>query len=77
MADATLRFLTDAAFQRETRHKAYRYARPMFWSNVGQRYLNLFARVASINAGMERLYRKAFPLPGDGLEFAELAKEGL
>ena len=77
MADATLRFLTDAAFQRETRHKAYRYAMPMFWPNVGQRYLNLFAQVASVNAGMERLYRKAFPLPGGELQFAELAKEGV
>ena len=77
MADATLRFLTDAAFQRETRHKAYRYAMPMFWSNVGQRYLNLFTQTASINAGMERLYRKAFPIPGDRLQFVELAKEGV
>ena len=39
MADAVLRFLTDAAFQRQTRHKAYRYARPMFWPNVGQAVL--------------------------------------
>ena len=77
MADATLRFLTDAAFQRETRHKAYRYAMPMFWSNVGRRYLNLFTQTASIHAGMERLYRKAFPLPGSRFQSAELAKECL
>jgi glycosyltransferase involved in cell wall biosynthesis len=77
MADATLRFLTDTAFQGETRHNAYRYAKPMFWSNVGQRYLNLFTQVASINAGMKRLYRKAFPTPNDGLEFSELLREGV
>ena len=44
MADATLRFLSDAAFQRETRHKAYRYAKAMFWPRVGKRYLDLFAQ---------------------------------
>ena len=30
MADATLRFLTDTAFQVETRRRAFRYAKPMF-----------------------------------------------
>ena len=35
MADATLRFLDGSAFQMETRRKAYPYARPMFWPNVG------------------------------------------
>jgi len=47
MADATLRFLTDPVFQMETRRKAYRYAKPMFWPNVGLRYLEFFARVVS------------------------------
>ena len=41
MADATLRFLSDATFQRETRRRAYQYAKPMFWPNVGQRVLGL------------------------------------
>ena len=46
MADATLRFLTDPAFQMETRRRAYRYAKPMFWSNVGRMYLGMLpARV--------------------------------
>ena len=71
MADATLRFLTDAAFQMRDAAEAYRYARPMFWPNVGQRYLDLFTQVASINEGMERLYRRAFPMPGDELQSAE------
>jgi len=47
MADATLRFLTDPVFQMETRRKAYRYAKPMFWPNVGLRYLEFFTRVVS------------------------------
>jgi glycosyltransferase involved in cell wall biosynthesis len=47
MADATLRFLTDTAFQRETRRRAFQYAKPMFWPNVGRRYLDFFARAAS------------------------------
>ena len=49
MADATLRFLTDTTFQRETRRKAYRYAKPMFWPNVGQRYLEFFTHVVSVS----------------------------
>ena len=47
MADATLRFLTDPAFQMETRRKAYRYAKPMFWPNVGRKYLEFFNQVVS------------------------------
>jgi polysaccharide biosynthesis protein PslF len=45
LADATLRFLNDAAFQAETKLLAYEYARPMFWPNVGQRYLEVFGQV--------------------------------
>ena len=77
MANAALRLLTDDAFRIETRRKAYRYAEPMFWPSVGQRYLELFGRSASVNAGMERLYRRAFPLPGGELMTAELAGKGL
>ena len=49
MADATLRFLGDAAFQVETRRRAYQYAKPMFWPNVGRQYLEFFDQVASEN----------------------------
>ncbi|MBN1912262.1 MAG: glycosyltransferase family 4 protein [Pirellulales bacterium] len=47
MAEATLRFLTDTAFQIETRRRAYQYAKPMFWPNVGREYLEFFTHVAS------------------------------
>ncbi len=48
LADSTLRFLTDTAFLTETRRKAYEYAKPMFWPNVGRRYLEFFTRVVPI-----------------------------
>ncbi|NQV28203.1 MAG: glycosyltransferase [Rhodopirellula sp.] len=49
MADATLRLLTDSSLASETRLKAYEYARPMFWSNVGQLYLDAFAEAVDAN----------------------------
>jgi len=52
LAEATLRFLTDTVFQAETRRRAYAYARPMFWPNVGRQYLKLFSQMAS--AGQKR-----------------------
>jgi len=60
MADAALRFLNDTAFQLATRRKAYRYAQPMFWSNVGRRYLDLFGRTVSSQAEEPRLDRRVF-----------------
>jgi glycosyltransferase involved in cell wall biosynthesis len=47
MAEAALRFLTDPVFQRETRRRAYRYAKPMFWPDVGLKYLEFFTQVVS------------------------------
>lgn len=50
LADATLRFMTDEALRSETRRKAYEYAKPMRWPNVGQEYLNFFDEVACASA---------------------------
>jgi glycosyltransferase involved in cell wall biosynthesis len=49
IADATLQFLTDRIFRMKTRRQAYQYARPMFWPNVGRKYVELFDQVASGN----------------------------
>ena len=53
LVDATVRFLSDTAFRVETQRRAYEYARPMFWPNVGQDYLDFFDEVAS-NCEQER-----------------------
>ena len=50
LADATLRFMTDEALRMATRRKAYEYAKPMRWTNVGREYLKLFSEIASSNA---------------------------
>lgn len=47
MAASTLRFLMDPTLMAGTRRKAYEYARPMFWSNVGQKYLEYFQQVVA------------------------------
>ncbi len=47
MAEATLRLLLDRALLSETRSRAYEYAKPMFWPNVGRMYLDLFQKVVS------------------------------
>jgi glycosyltransferase involved in cell wall biosynthesis len=52
LAEATLRYLTNAPFRAETRRKAYEYAKPMAWPNVGQCYLELFNQVKLIDDGL-------------------------
>lgn len=64
LAEATLTFLNDPAFRQETQRRAYEYARPMFWPEVGWRYLELFTHVAAARA--PNLLRFAAP-DADGL----------
>jgi len=49
MAEATLRLLTDPELLAETRRKAYQYAKPMFWPNVGRLYLDFFGQTVAEN----------------------------
>ncbi len=46
LAEATLRFLSNPEFRLETQRRASDYARPMFWPNVGRKYLEFFDRIA-------------------------------
>ena len=77
MADATLRFLNDTEFQIETRRRAYQYAMPMFWPNVGWQYLDFFGHVAS-QTETSRLwyYRKKFPASSGRRRPSELLQGG-
>jgi glycosyltransferase involved in cell wall biosynthesis len=77
MAEATLRFLTDTAFQMETRCKAYQYAKPMFWTNVGRRYLEFFSRVVSDReTPVTPRYPRASVTPSDECETVQLVRGG-
>jgi glycosyltransferase involved in cell wall biosynthesis len=49
LSTATLRYLNDRTFCAATRLKAYEYAKPMAWPNVGRRYLQLFSQAAHAN----------------------------
>ena len=61
MCEATLRYLGDTAFRLETQRRAYQYARPMFWENVGRKYLDFFSRVAfAEDSSLDPLYRGGF-----------------
>jgi len=78
LAAATLRYLTDAAFQAETQRRAYEYARPMFWPNVGQRYLEVFGQVASAKSkAPERVRRMGFATPSGKGRPATLMQGGV
>ncbi|MFZ1936524.1 MAG: glycosyltransferase family 4 protein [Thermoguttaceae bacterium] len=78
MADATLRFLSDTAFRVETRRRAYQYAKPMFWPNVGRQYLGVFDQIASENETSRRWsFRKAASTPRSEYRPRELIHGGL
>jgi glycosyltransferase involved in cell wall biosynthesis len=53
LADATIRYLTDAPFRAQARANAYEYAKPMAWPNVGERYHKLF--VSAVRAARVHL----------------------
>ena len=77
-ADATIRYLSDPAFRAATQRKAYDYAKPMFWPNVGQKYLDFF-RETTIAGETTRdpLYRGGFTTTSSKNRFSELMSEGI
>ena len=78
LANATLRYLTDTAFQIETGRRAYAYARPMFWPNVGRQYLDLFSQIVAANeASVLPHYRRAVATPSGNGHASKLLHRGL
>ena len=56
LADATLKFLNNSSFRRETQQRAYDYAMPMAWPSVGRSYLNLSARAVPASQARKTQY---------------------
>jgi polysaccharide biosynthesis protein PslF len=78
LAEATLQFLNDPAFQAETGHRAYSYAKLMFWPNVGRQYLDCFSRVARANEAAPRpASRRVSATPRIKQRPAKLSQGGL
>jgi glycosyltransferase involved in cell wall biosynthesis len=78
LANATLRLLCDTAFQMATRRAAYEYAKPMFWPNVGQQYLDLFDRIVSEgDLDIIRLDKEVFAVPSSAGLLGKILQGGL
>jgi glycosyltransferase involved in cell wall biosynthesis len=72
MADATLRLLMDSELLFETRRRAYQYAKPMFWPNVGRQYLDFFGQAVA-----EKKRNSARPLRRSALFNSQKLREVL
>jgi glycosyltransferase involved in cell wall biosynthesis len=78
MAEATLRYLGEPAFQAETRRRAYDYARPMFWPTVGRQYLKLFDQVAAARRKpLPSRFVASMPRPSGECQTVERLQGGL
>jgi polysaccharide biosynthesis protein PslF len=79
LANATLRYLQDPTFLATTRHRAYEYAKPMYWPNVGRRYLEFFNQIVNGNdaKSVHRPLQAFAPNWGNTLKHAKLSHGGI
>jgi len=77
MAAATLRLLTDAPLLAETRRKAYQYARPMFWPNVGRQYLDFFSQIVAESRQMSAKFSRQSSALGGKIHREEFSQRGM
>jgi hypothetical protein len=64
LAEATLRFLGDEPLRRDTQRRAYEYARPMRWPNVGRQYLDFFNTTMLTSRRRDQPSRNVYATPG-------------
>jgi hypothetical protein len=77
MSEATLQLLSDATLLADIRHRAYQYARRMFWPNVGRQYLDVFCQaIAGRKNRSAQLFRSSSSL-GDKSHHNELLHRGV
>lgn len=78
LAEATLRLLNDTTFRVKTQRRAYAYAKPMFWPNVGRAYWEFFNQIVSAakqkHAG---LYAKLLVKPRGNGHLGKLIRGGI
>ena len=72
LARAAALLLTDDRLREQTRRRAYRHVRPMFWPNVGRSYHTLFRQVAAA----ERRQRPQPPWAAAGCPRPAALQEG-
>ena len=78
LAEATVRLLSDTTFRVKTQRKAYAYAKPMFWPNVGRAYYTFFNQIVSV--GKENragLYAKLLVKPSGNGHLSKLIRGGI
>ncbi len=77
LAEATLRFLGDEMLRRDTQRRAYDYARPMRWPNVGRQYLDFFSKAMPTSRGWDQPSRQVYATPGGVSRSNSVSQGGL